>query len=227
MPKKILIIDDDVKIVQMVKTYLEKEGFTTVSAYDGWQAVEINQTQKPDLAVLDLMLPGLTGWEVCKKIRADSKIPIIMLTARDSETDKLLGLELGADDYVTKPFSLRELVARIKAVLRRTGGELAETNLIKSGDITIDLDQHFVQRGQDYIEMTPTEFKIISTMAGFPGKVFTRLQLIDLVQGYSFDGYERTIDTHIKNLRKKIEPDPKNPSYIQTVFGVGYKFRGE
>lgn len=227
MPRKILIIDDDVKIVEMLKIYLEKEGFEIVTAFDGWQAVEVSREQKPDLAVLDLMLPGLSGWEVCKKIREQSKMPIIMLTARDSETDKLLGLELGADDYVTKPFSLRELVARVKAVLRRTGGELAEANLINTGEIVIDLEQHTVKRGKTYIDITPTEFKIISTMAGYPGKVFTRLQLIDLVQGYSFEGYERTIDTHIKNLRKKVEPDSKNPTYILTVFGVGYKFRGE
>lgn len=227
MPKKILIIDDDVKIVQMLKTYLEKEGFQIMVAYDGWQAVEINASEEPDLAILDLMLPGLSGWEVCKKIRTNSKVPIIMLTARDSETDKLLGLELGADDYITKPFSLRELVARVKAVLRRTSGELAETNLIKWGDIIIDLEQHTVKKSGEAIDMTPTEFKILTALAEHPGKVYTRLQLVDLVQGYTFEGYERTIDTHIKNLRRKVETDPKNPEYILTVFGVGYKFRGE
>lgn len=227
MPSKILIVDDDVKIAQMLKNYLEKDGFVAETAHDGWMAVELFRSVEPDLVILDLMLPGASGWEVCKKIREESNIPIIMLTARDTETDKLLGLEMGADDYVTKPFSLRELVARVKAVLRRTSGELAEASLIKSGDMTIELDQHEVRLGDSVIEMTPTEFKLLSTMASFPGKVFTRLQLVDLVQGYSFEGYERTIDTHIKNLRKKIEPDPKNPTYIQTVFGVGYKFRGK
>lgn len=226
MAGKLLVVDDDVKIAQMLKNYLDKDGFKTEIAHDGWMAVELFRSVKPDLVILDLMLPGASGWEVCKKIREESNTPIIMLTARDTETDKLLGLEMGADDYVTKPFSLRELVARVKAVLRRTSGDLAETNLIKSGDITIELDQHEVRLGDNVIEMTPTEFKLLSTMASFPGKVFTRLQLVDLVQGYSFEGYERTIDTHIKNLRKKIEPDPKNPTYILTVFGVGYKFRG-
>lgn len=226
MAGKLLVVDDDVKIAQMLKNYLDKDGFKTEIAHDGWMAVELFRSVKPDLVILDLMLPGASGWEVCKKIREESNTPIIMLTARDTETDKLLGLEMGADDYVTKPFSLRELVARVKAVLRRTSGDLAETNFIKSGDITIELDQHEVRLGDNVIEMTPTEFKLLSTMASFPGKVFTRLQLVDLVQGYSFEGYERTIDTHIKNLRKKIEPDPKNPTYILTVFGVGYKFRG-
>jgi len=225
--KKILVVDDEPQILDLISSYLNKEGFRVVSAGDGETAIALADQEKPDLILLDLMLPGLSGYEVCTRIRKTSATPIIMLTARDEETDKIVGLELGADDYITKPFSPREVVARVRAVLRRTMHEDAEDKIIRAGDVQIDALRHEVKKGDSTIDLTPTEFKLLETMADSPRRVFTRLQLVEKVQGYSFEGYERTIDAHIKNLRQKIENDPKNPHYIQTVYGVGYKFEGD
>ncbi|MDD4335632.1 MAG: response regulator transcription factor [Desulfotomaculaceae bacterium] len=227
MSKKILIVDDEDKIRDMINKYLVSEGFEAIEAADGYQAIELADSGKPDLIVLDWLLPGISGLEVCRQVRQKSNIPIIMLTARTEEIDKLLGLELGADDYITKPFSLRELTARIKVVLRRVdpGGE-TKTNSIKINGLEINLDRHEVWSNGKNIALTPTEFKMLSVLVGNPGRVYSRLQLLDAVLGYAYEGYERSIDTHISNLRKKIEPDPANPRYISTVYGMGYRFGG-
>jgi len=224
MPK-ILVVDDEPQIVDLLRSYLERDGFTVKHASDGEAALDALRQVQPDLVLLDVMLPRLDGREVCKRIRAEGTTPIIMLTARDEETDKLLGLELGADDYITKPFSPREVVARVRAVLRRGSREGAAT-LIHAGDLTIDLRAHEVTLGGRRVDLTPTEFRLLETLAGHPNQVFTRMQLIDRVQGHAFEGYERTVDAHIKNLRGKVEPDPRTPRYVLTVYGVGYKFSG-
>lgn len=221
---KVLVVDDDPGIVKVVRAYLEQEGIQVVVAYDGKKAMQIARHEKPDLVVLDLMLPEMDGWDVCRALRKESDVPIVMLTARVEESDKLVGLELGADDYVTKPFSPRELVARVRAVLRRVQGLPPEPERISRGDITVDISRHAVTVGDKPIELTPTEFDLLATLMGDPGRAFTRSQLLEQTQGYAYDGYERTIDVHIKNLRKKIEADPGNPQRIKTVYGVGYKF---
>jgi DNA-binding response OmpR family regulator len=223
----VLIVDDDAKLVQLLKIYFEKEGFITYTAGDGLDAIIAVRERKPDILVLDLMLPGVDGWEVCRRIRRDSDVPILMLTARDEESDRLVGLEIGADDYVTKPFSPKEVVARAKAILRRTHKEVVRKEPIKAGDIIIDLERHQVTNDSQIIELTPTEFKMLEILAGNVGKVFSRLQIAEQTQGYTFEGYERTVDAHIKNLRLKLEPTPKEPRYIQTVYGIGYKFVGD
>ena len=223
----VLLVDDDVKLVQLLQTYFNKDGFITYTANNGLDALQTVRERKPDIIVLDLMLPGLDGWEVCRKIRKDSDIPIIMLTARDEESDRLVGLEIGADDYVTKPFSPREVVARVKAILRRAHKELVSKEPIKAGGITIDLERHQVINDNQIVELTPTEFKLLEVLASNAGKVFSRLQIVEQTQGYTFEGYERTIDAHIKNLRRKLEPNSKKPSYIQTVYGIGYKFASD
>ena len=228
MPKKILVVDDEHKIVKLVRDYLEQAGFSIVVAEDGQQAIHVFRTERPNLVVLDLGLPGLDGLEVTRIMRRESNVPIIMLTARVDETDKLIGLELGADDYVTKPFSPRELVARVRVVLRRTegtGGEPEQT--ITAGDVTVDIGRRYVVVGGKQVDLTPTEFDLLVVLARDPGRVLSRLQLLDSVQGYAYEGYERTIDAHIKNLRQKIEPDPRKPLYILTVYGVGYRFRAD
>jgi two-component system alkaline phosphatase synthesis response regulator PhoP len=222
----ILVVDDEPQIADLLRSYLQREGFTVEQAADGEAALSAVSRLRPDLVILDLMLPRVDGREVCRRIRAESTTPIIMLTARDEETDKLLGLELGADDYVTKPFSPREVVARVRAVLRRGAREGGAT-LIRAGDLTIDLRAHEVTLAGRRVEVTPTEFRLLETLASHPNQVFTRMQLIDRVQGHAFEGYERTVDAHIKNLRGKVEPDPRTPRYILTVYGVGYKFAGD
>lgn len=221
--KKILVVDDEIKIVKVLKAYLEQAGFQAITTNDGKTALTIFQREKPDFIILDLNLPGVDGLEVCKTIRRQSNVPILMLTARVEEADKLIGLELGADDYVTKPFSPREVVARVRTVLRRAGGEVSQSEVIRVDDLQIDLDQHSVLAGERVVDLTPTEFDILVVLARQPRRVFTRLQIMEQAQGSAFEGYERTIDAHIKNLRLKLEPNPKNPTYIQTVFGVGYK----
>lgn len=223
----VLIVDDDVKLTNLLKAYFEKDGFTTSLAHDGNKALREWRERKPDIIVLDLMLPGLDGWEVCRTIRKENDVPIIMLTARDEETDRLFGLEIGADDYVVKPFSPREVVARAKVILRRTQKATAKPEIIKTGSLVIDVDKHQASNNGIELDLTPTEFKILETLAENPGRVYSRLQIVEQVQGYAFDGYERTIDAHIKNLRRKIEINPKEPQYIQTVYGVGYKFVGD
>jgi len=225
MTKKILVVDDEPKIVRIVKAYLEKAGFQVIPAYTGQEALDRFRREEPALIVLDLMLPDLDGMDVARRIRKESEIPIIMLTARTEEADRVAGLELGADDYVAKPFNPRELVARVRAVLRRAEG-VPRPQLIEAGDLQIDLDSHEVRMGGELINLTSTEFQLLATMAEQPGRVFTRLQLIDALYGTTYATSDRTVDTHIKNLRRKIEPNPKNPRYILTVHGVGYKFRG-
>ncbi|MFA5866839.1 MAG: response regulator transcription factor [Actinomycetota bacterium] len=225
--KKILVVDDEPQIVELLNSYLAKEGYSVSDAADGEAALAAFRREQPDLILLDLMLPKLNGYEVCREIRSQSRVPIIMLTARDEEPDKIVGLELGADDYITKPFSPREVVARVRAVLRRSEAGEPEEKIIRAGDIEIDQARHEVKKNGEAIELTPTEFKLLAVLADSPRRVFTRLQLVEEVQGYSFEGYERTIDAHIKNLRQKIEDDPKNPAIIGTVYGVGYRFEAE
>lgn len=227
MAKKILVVDDEAKIVDLVRLYLEKSGFEVVVAADGPGALDAFERERPDMMILDLNLPKVDGLDVCRAIRRLSQVPIIMLTARDDDADKLVGLELGADDYVTKPFSPRELVARVRAVLRRTGTVTTPVEVIVAGDLVIDTARFEVRKRGKLLELTPTEFKLLQVLAESPGRVYTRLQLLDRVQGDAFEGYERTIDAHIKNLRQKIEDNPQKPRYVVTVFGVGYKLQGK
>lgn len=221
---KILVVDDEPQILKVLQAYLEKEGYHVVSAMDGRQALEVFSREEPTFVILDLNLPHLDGLKVCREIRRISTVPILMLTARVEEVDKLIGLELGADDYVVKPFSPREVVARVKTILKRVNAGDIKGEIIHAGNLTIDLGQHSVNLDGRSIELTPTEFQILVTLANNPKRVFSRLQIMEHAQGDAFEGYERTIDAHIKNLRIKIEPDPKKPVYIQTVFGLGYKF---
>jgi DNA-binding response OmpR family regulator len=222
MPK-ILVVDDELKIARLVKDYLSEAGFDVALASTGPAAVASARSQRPDLVILDLGLPGMDGYDVTRAIRAQSAIPIIMLTARSEETDRIVGLELGADDYVVKPFSPRELVARVKAVLRRAGGEVG-TETLRVVDLVINLPHRTVERDGERIDLTTSEFELLRALASSPGRVFTRGQLLDSLRGVSFESYERAIDAHIKNLRKKLEPDPRHPAYVLTVYGVGYKF---
>jgi DNA-binding response OmpR family regulator len=214
--------------VDVARDYLEHAGFEVVTAGDGRSALESAKARMPDLVVLDLGLPGMDGLDVARELRRDSDVPIVMLTARDDELDRVLGLELGADDYVTKPFSPRELVARVRAVLRR--GERRPTaadERMHVGAVTIDPGRMQVSVGEQAVELTPTEFQLVATLAGQPGRIFTRSQLLDAIHGVAFESYERAIDTHVKNLRRKLEPDPRNPRYVLTVYGVGYRFADE
>ena len=225
--RKILIVDDETRLVDVLRAYLERDGYRVAAAYNGREALLLARREKPDLVLLDLMLPEMDGMEVCRTLRKESEVPIIMLTARSEETDKLIGLELGADDYVTKPFSPREVVARVRAVLRRSlmspgAGEEA----ITLGNLVIDQARHEVRRQDEVIAITPTEFELLWALASNRGRVLSRLQLMEKALGDSYEGYERTIDAHIKNLRRKIELDPAHPRYVQTVFGVGYKVEG-
>jgi len=225
--KRILIVDDEEMIVRTVKAYLDREGFKTYTAYDGEAALRAFEEKGPDLIVLDLMLPKASGIEVTRAIRSKSAVPIIMLTAKAAEADRVVGLELGADDYVVKPFSPRELVARVRAVLRRFEGEGMDVERINTGELEVDLKTRELKVAGRNVDLTPTEFDLLAYLARHPGQVFTRLQLLREVQGYTYDSFARTIDTHVKNLRRKIEDDPKNPRYILTVHGVGYRFARE
>lgn len=221
--KKILVVDDELKIVEVVKSYLEKSGYTVIEAYSGKEALNSFEKHKPSLVILDLMLPDISGEEVCKTLRKKSRVPVIMLTAKIEEESVLEGLNIGADDYVTKPFSPRQLVARVEAVLRRSGDPLVPLSSILSfnnDELVIDTLKYEVKRSGEAINLTPNEYKILLTMVKYPDKTFTR-------DGEDFNGYDRTIDTYIKNIRQKIEPDPKNPKYILTVHGIGYRFGGE
>jgi len=220
----ILIIEDEVELVKVLRSYFEKAGFNVLTAYRGDTGLSLWEHKKPDLVILDLNLPGIDGLDVAREIRRKSNTPIIMLTARVEETDQLIGLELGADDYITKPFSPRVVVARARAVLRRIGENQNQQKVITVGDLTIDIDSHIVRIKNKQIDLTPTEFSLLQTLASQPGRAFTRYQLLEATQGIAYEGYERNIDAHIKNLRSKIEPNPKQPRYIETVFGVGYRF---
>lgn len=225
--KRILVVDDEMKIVEVVKSYLERDGYFVYSAYDGKTVISLFDKIAPDLMILDLMLPDVRGEELCEILRSKSKVPIIMLTAKTSEDDILRGLDIGADDYVTKPFSPRQLVARVKALLRRTkdeGSRFEDLIYIDEGDLIIDNLSYEVKKSGETINLTPIEYKILSVMVNHPEKIFTREELISIVLEKNFDGYNRTIDSHIKNLRQKIETDSKKPAYILTVRGIGYKF---
>ncbi|AFK86641.1 MULTISPECIES: response regulator transcription factor [Thermoanaerobacterium] len=226
---KILAIDDEEKILDVIKAYLEKEGYTVLTETNGANALNAFKTVNPDLVILDLMLPGVSGEEICSKIRALSKVPIIMLTAKVSEDDKVYGFTIGADDYLTKPFSPRELRMRVKAILRRAKDDLPLNDIFmfNDGDLVIDTRSYEVKKKGRVVSLTPNEYKLLTVMAQNPNKVFTRSELIEKAFGYDFDGFDRTIDAHIKNLRQKIEDDPKNPRYIKTVYGAGYKFGEE
>ena len=219
---RILVVDDEPKIVRLVADYLEAAGFAVLIARSGDEALMRVRTDAPDLVVLDLGLPALDGLDVAKAMRRTGDVPIIMLTARDGETDRVIGLELGADDYVTKPFSPRELVARVRAVLRRRAG-MAEVEVLHAGDLELDLPRMRVTRAGQAIELTATEFILVAFMARQPGRVFTRSQLLDAIHGVAFESYERAIDAHIKNVRRKLEPEPRAPRYLLTVYGVGYR----
>ena len=221
--KTVLVVDDEPKIVQLARDYLEHAGFEVIAAADGRSAIQAIRTRRPDLIVLDLGLPELDGLDVTRTVRAEGATPIVMLTARDDELDKLLGLELGADDYITKPFSPRELVARVRAVLRRTERAAEPADTIAVGDLELDVPRMRTSVGGRPVELTPTEFSLLATMARQPGRIFTRGQLLDAVRGVAFESYERAIDTHVKNIRRKIEPDPRAPRYVLTVYGVGYR----
>jgi DNA-binding response OmpR family regulator len=224
--RTVLVVDDETKILRLARDYLEHAGFTVLAAATGAEALASVRQAKPNLIVLDLGLPDLDGLDVTRALRKESNVPIIMLTARGDESDKLVGLELGADDYLTKPFSPKELVARVRAVLRRTETALSQPNreIIRAAGLTLDLPRMRVTLDQHLIELTPTEFELLAALAGQPGRIFTRAQLLDAVHGVAFESYERAIDAHIKNIRRKLEPDPRQPRYILTVYGVGYKF---
>jgi len=224
--RKILVVDDDPKTVSLVKLYLESDGHKVVCAYDGVEALRLAREERPNLIVLDLMLPGLDGLQVCRTLRTESDVPVIMLTAKTTEGDKLAGLELGADDYVTKPFSPRELAARIKVVLRRTVSESLERGPEQAayGDLKMDFRQHTVSIAGRPVALTPTEFRLLGTLVREAGQVLSREQLIQRVLGLDFDGFDRTIDVHVLNLRRKLGDDPAHPRYIKTVYGAGYKF---
>ena len=224
MPQRILIVDDERKLVHGLVAYFRQAGFETSTAYDGRMALEIARRDQPDLILLDVMLPVLNGIEVCRQLRHSSAVPIIMLTARVEESDMLAGLELGADDYITKPFSPREVVARARALLRRSSGAMAPAPLLRVGDVAVDLERRSVHVGGQAVELTPTEFDLLAALMRNAGRPLSRAQLLDATQGDEYIGYDRTIDAHIKNLRRKIETDPANPQHIVTVFGVGYKF---
>jgi DNA-binding response OmpR family regulator len=226
--KTVLVVDDEPRMVQIARDYLEHAGFAVVTAADGSAALAAVDRHRPDLVILDLGLPGLDGLDVTRRLRQASNLPIVMLTARDDELDKLLGLELGADDYLTKPFSPRELVARVRAVLRRTertADDAAE--IVRAGEVTLDVPRMRTEVDGRFVDLTPTEFQLLATLARRPGRIFTRGQLLDALHGVAFESYERAIDTHVKNLRRKLEPDPRRPRYVLTVYGVGYRFADE
>ncbi len=227
MAKRILVVDDEARLREVLRGYLQEDGYDVVTASNGREALFAARDHKPDLIVLDLMMPEMDGWEFMRQHRRDHDTPVIMLTARVEDMDKVAGLELGADDYVTKPFSPRELVARVRAVLRRTGQETATPSMLRAGELELDPDARLARLSGNYLDLTKMEFDLLATLMRDSGRAFSRLELLEHTQGYAYDGYERTIDVHIKNLRKKIEPDPSQPHYILTAFGVGYRFNPE
>ena len=225
MPQTILIVDDERRMVSLLQSYLEQEGYRVLTAYNGREALEVARRENPDLVVLDIMMPEMNGYEFMGARRAESDTPIIMLTAKVEDEDKIIGLELGADDYVTKPFKPRELMARVRNVLRRAGKNEAKGQTLKVLDITLNRETREVNIGNRHTDLTPSEFDLLAALMTTPGKVFSRLDLLDVIQGVRYEDYERTIDTHIKNLRVKIEDDPRKPSHIETVYGVGYRLK--
>jgi DNA-binding response OmpR family regulator len=224
MTKTILVVDDTASLRRMVQSYLTQEGFRVVTATNGHEALLVARQEHPDLILLDLMMPSMGGYDFIRAYSKEGDAPIIVLTAKLEENDKVLGLELGADDYVTKPFSPRELTARVRAVLRRVSQTPTEQDLIRAADVTLDRNSRIVTVGERHVDLTPSEFDLLSTLMSAPGRVFSRLELLDRLQGMAYEGYERTIDVHIRNLRAKLEPDPRHPRYVETVFGVGYRF---
>jgi DNA-binding response OmpR family regulator len=233
MAQRILVVDDDRSIVKVLSGYLEQSGYQVIPAYDGETAIHLLRRERPDLVILDLMMPNRDGWEVTQLVRADPKLspmPVIMLTARVEDTDKILGLELGADDYITKPFNAREVVARVRSLLRRVRLDQSPNtapHVLCTGGLRLDLDQHTLTVNDAPVELTPTEFKLLETFLSNPGYTLTRDDLLEKAMGYAYEGMGRALDTHIRNLRRKIEPDPENPSYIQTIYGVGYRLSSE
>jgi DNA-binding response OmpR family regulator len=221
---KVLVVEDEGKIARTLRLYLEQAGYQVTIVQDGALAMPAFRSERPDLVILDLMLPNVDGLEICRRIRAEAGTPVIMLTARSEEVDKLVGLELGADDYVTKPFSPREVVARVKVVLRRSRGQVQPPQILRVRDLTLDLERHTVEMSGQQLELTPMEFEILGVFMRYPGRVYTRLQLLEATQGTAYEGFERAIDQHVKNLRAKLGENARDPRYILTVFGVGYRF---
>ena len=227
MAKTVLVVDDTESLRTLVKSYLTQEGFRVITAADGREALFLARDEKPDLILLDLMMPEMGGYEFMRVYGREAQTPIIILTAKVEESEKVLGLELGADDYVTKPFSMRELTARIRAVLRRAGKTSPQAELLRAGDIILDRNGRLVKINNHYVDLTPSEFDLLAVLMASPGRAFSRLDLLDMLQGNAFEGYERTIDVHVRNLRSKIEQDSSNPRYVETVYGVGYRFNIE
>lgn len=227
MAKTIMVVDDEKRLVSVVEAYLSQEGFRIVTASNGREALILARQEKPDLIILDIMMPEMDGYEFMRLHRKESETPIILLTAKVADDEKVIGLELGADDYITKPFRPRELVARVRAVLRRTGQVEPKAKILRVADITLDRDSHTVKVGDRFVDLTPSEFDLLATLMSVPGRAFSRLDLLDRLQGVAYEGYERTIDVHIKNLRSKIKVDSQTPRYIETVYGVGYRFTRE
>lgn len=225
MAKKILVVDDKAEIRKLLKSYFTQEGYEVVTAADGQEALFVARHEKPDVVLLDIMMPQMNGYDFLRTFSRETTTPVIVLTAKVEESDKVLGLELGADDYVVKPFSPRELAARVRAVLRRVEKAKQETpQILRAGEIMVDLEGHYAKVGGQMVDLTPSEFTILATLIGAPGRVFSRLELLERLQGVAYEGYERTIDVHIRNLRAKIEADPSQPRYIETVYGAGYRF---
>ena len=227
MPKTVMIVDDEERLTALLKTYMEQAGYRAVLASTGREALFLARQEHPDLIVLDVMMPEMDGLEFLRQHRREADTPIVLLTARVEDSDKVLGLELGADDYVTKPFSPRELTARVRAVLRRAGQSPPEAALLRAADVTLDLAGHSTRVGPRPVDLTPSEFELLAALMAAPGRAFSRLELLDRIQGTTYEGYERTIDVHIKNLRAKLEPETSKPRYIETVYGVGYRFHAE
>ena len=227
MQKTILVVDDEQRLVSLVESYFKQEGYRVVTAFNGRQALDVAAAENPDLIILDVMMPEMDGYEFMRTHRKDHETPIILLTARVEDDEKVIGLELGADDYITKPFRPRELVARVRAVLRRSGQNTPQGETIQAADVFLDRNTRIVQIGEKNVDLPPSEFDLLAALMSTPGRVYSRLDLLDIVQGVRYDGYQRTIDLHIKNLRAKIEPDTRSPRYIQTVYGVGYRFTRE
>lgn len=224
MTKTILVVDDEMRLVSLIESYLTQEGYRVAKAANGREALFVARAEKPDLIVLDIMMPEMDGYEFMRLHRKEASTPIILLTARVEDEEKVVGLELGADDYMTKPFRPRELVARVRAVLRRAGDSEPQAAVLRAADVTLDRETHSVQVGDRPIDLTPSEFDLLAALMTSPGRVFSRLDLLDVIQGVRYEGYERTIDTHVKNLRSKMESNPREPRYIETVYGVGYRF---